>query len=65
MRGFSLLYLREGLRDQMAEWGDPFAFGITANKTTIDTFFEFNVKQGMAASNHSYEEVFAASTLDT
>jgi 4,5-dihydroxyphthalate decarboxylase len=65
MRGFSLLYLREGLRDQMAAWGDPFKFGITANNAAIDTFFQYNVEQGMAASNHSYEDVFASSTLDT
>ncbi len=65
MRGFSLLYLREGFKQQQAEWGDAFAYGITANKLAIDTFFRYNVEQGMCERNHSYDEVFAASTLDT
>ncbi len=65
MRGFGLLYLREEFKAQQAEWGDPFAYGITANKPAIDTFFRYNVDQGMCERSHGYQEVFAASTLDT
>jgi 4,5-dihydroxyphthalate decarboxylase len=65
MRGFGLLYLREAFKAQQAEWGDPFRYGITANKRAIDMFFQYNVDQGMCERNHAYDEVFAGSTLDT
>ena len=65
MRGFGTLYLREAFKQQQAEWGDPFAYGITPNKRAIDTFFQYNVDQGMCERSHGYEEIFAASTLDT
>jgi len=51
--------------EQKAEWGDLFKHGITANKRTIDTFFEYNYEFGIVKNRYSYEQVFAASTLDT
>ena len=63
--GFSVVYLRERMKDQMAQWGDPWQYGIRANKTTIDAFIKYNVEQGMIGRTPSYAEIFAASVLDT
>ena len=63
--GFSVVYLRERMKEQMAAWGDPWKYGIEANKATIDSFIRYNVDQGMIRSPLSYEEIFASSTLDT
>jgi 4,5-dihydroxyphthalate decarboxylase len=63
--GFSVVYLRERMKEQMASWGDPWKHGIKANKKTIDAFIKYNVEQGMIRSAPSYADVFAADTLDT
>jgi len=63
--GFSVVYLRERMKEQMASWGDPWKYGIKANKKTIDAFIKYNVEQGMIRSAPSYADVFAADTLDT
>jgi 4,5-dihydroxyphthalate decarboxylase len=63
--GFSVVYLRERLKEQIEAWGDPWKYGIKANKTTIDAFLRYNVEQGMIRSKPSYEAIFAAGTLDT
>ena len=63
--GFSVVYLRERMKEQMATWGDPWQYGIKANKTTMDAFIRYNVEQGMIRRAPSYEEIFAAGTLDT
>jgi 4,5-dihydroxyphthalate decarboxylase len=63
--GFSVVYLRERMKEQMASWGDPWKYGIQANKTTIDAFIKYNVEQGMIRATPSYADVFAAGTLDT
>ena len=63
--GFSVVYLRERMKEQTAAWGDPWKYGIKANKPTIDTFIEYNVEQGMIRSTPSYREIFASGTLDT
>ena len=63
--GFSIAYLREALKEQEATWGDLFQNGITANKTTIDTFFKFNYDFGIVKGRYTYEQAFANSTLDT
>ncbi|MGH7853574.1 MAG: hypothetical protein ACREP3_09035 [Candidatus Binatia bacterium] len=63
--GFSIVYLRERMKEQMASWGDPWKYGIKANKTTIDAFVKYNVEQGMIRAAPSYADVFAAGTLDT
>jgi 4,5-dihydroxyphthalate decarboxylase len=62
---FSVVYLRERMKEQIASWGDPWKYGIKANKPTIDTFIRYNVAQGMIRSAPSYDQIFAASTLDT
>ncbi len=63
--GFSVVYLREQLKEQMAKWGDPWKYGIKANQTTIDAFIKYNVEQGMIRQAPSYSDIFAAGTLDT
>ena len=63
--GFSVAYLREAMKQQMAAWGDPWEYGIKANKSTIDTFIKYNVDQGMIRYQPSYADIFAAGTLDT
>lgn len=63
--GFSVVYLRERMKEQQQRWGDPFKYGISANKSTIDTFIAYNVEQGMVRSAPSYDQIYAASTLET
>jgi 4,5-dihydroxyphthalate decarboxylase len=63
--GFSVLYQREIMFEQMAKWGDPFKYGLDANRSMFETFFTYNVEQGITRRLLSFEEVFAKSTLDT
>jgi 4,5-dihydroxyphthalate decarboxylase len=63
--GFSVIYLRERMKEQISAWGDPWKYGIKANRATIDTFIKYNVEQGMIRSAPSYSDIFAAATLDT
>jgi 4,5-dihydroxyphthalate decarboxylase len=60
-----LMHARESMRDQLAEWGDVYPMGIKADRNTIDWFLDFNVEQGLTRERLSYEQVFAAGTLDT
>lgn len=63
--GFSVVYLRERMKEQMQNWGDPWKYGMKANRSTIDAFIKYNVEQGMIRSQFFYGELFAAGTLDT
>ncbi len=63
--GFSVVYLRERVKEQMETWGDPWKYGLKANQSTIDAFIRHNVDQGMVRSTLSYADIFAAGTLDT
>jgi len=63
--GFSIVYLRERMKEQTAAWGDPWRYGIEANKATIATFIRYNLEQGMIRSTPSYRDIFAGGTLDT
>jgi 4,5-dihydroxyphthalate decarboxylase len=63
--GFGVLYFREHMEDQIEKWGDPFKHGVKANRNAVDTYIQFNVEQGHIKSPLSYEQLFAASTLDT
>jgi 4,5-dihydroxyphthalate decarboxylase len=63
--GSSVIYLRERLKKQFEAWGDPFQYGIKANRSTIDTMIRHNHKQGMIRSKPSYQEVFAERTLQS
>ena len=63
--GFSVAYLRERMKEQIAAWNDPWKYGIKANKSTIDAFIKYNVEQGMIRSQLFYANLFAKGTLDT
>jgi 4,5-dihydroxyphthalate decarboxylase len=63
--GFSVVYLRERMKEQIATWGDPWRYGIQANRTTIDAFIRYNVDQGMIRRAPAYADIFAEATLDT
>ncbi|HEY2987116.1 MAG TPA: PhnD/SsuA/transferrin family substrate-binding protein [Candidatus Binatia bacterium] len=63
--GFSVVYLRERLVEQFERWGDPWKYGIKANKSTIDAFIKYNYEQGMTRSELPYKDIFAAATLET
>jgi 4,5-dihydroxyphthalate decarboxylase len=63
--GFSVVYLRERLKKQFEKWGDPWKYGIRANKTTLDALVRDNHEQGMTRSALAYKDIFAASTLET
>lgn len=63
--GFSVVYLRERLVEQMRDWGDPWKYGIKIDREVIDTFIRYNYEQGMTRSELSYQDIFAAATLQT
>ena len=63
--GFSVVYLRERMREQLASWGDPWKYGIDANRATVDTFVKYNIEQSLIRSQPTYADMFAAGTLDT
>jgi 4,5-dihydroxyphthalate decarboxylase len=63
--GFSIVYLREQMKEQMAKWGDPWKYGIKTNQTTIDAFIRYNVEQGMIRKAPTYADIFAGGTLNT
>jgi 4,5-dihydroxyphthalate decarboxylase len=63
--GFSVVYLRERLKEQFEAWGDPFQYGIKANRSTIDTMIRHNHEQGMIRTKPSYQEIFAEGTLQS
>jgi 4,5-dihydroxyphthalate decarboxylase len=63
--GFSVVYLRERMKEQIETWGDPWKYGFKANKSTIDAFMKYNLEQGMIRRALSYADIFAAGTMDT
>ncbi len=63
--GFSVVYLQERLEDQIKQWGDPWKYGIKANKRMIDTYLAYNAEQGITSRKMNVEEFFAAGTLET
>jgi ABC-type nitrate/sulfonate/bicarbonate transport system substrate-binding protein len=63
--GFAVVYQRERMKEQIENWGDPWQYGVKANRTTIDTFIKYNVEQGMIRHAPTYEDIFAAGTLET
>ena len=63
--GFSVIDLRERVLAQRQEWGDLFRHGIAANKAAIDTFASYCHEHGIVKDIFTYEQMFAAGTLDT
>lgn len=63
--GFSVVYLRERIKEQIENWGDPWQYGVNSNRTTIDTFIKYNADQGMIRRALTYADIFAAGALET
>lgn len=63
--GFSVVYVREALVEQMRVWGDPWKYGVAANRGTLETFARYNAQQGMTRGQLSMQDMFAAGTLGT
>ena len=63
--GFSVVYLRERLKEQFEAWGDPFQYGIKANRSTIDAMIRHNHEQGMIRTKPSYQEIFPEGILQS
>ncbi len=63
--GFSVIYLRERAKEQFARWGDPWKYGIRANRSTIDALVTYNHEQGMTRARLADKDIFASATLDT
>lgn len=57
--------MREILREQLSDWGSVYQQGISANRSTIDTFLDYCHEQGVTSKRLSDEQFFASSTLDT
>jgi 4,5-dihydroxyphthalate decarboxylase len=65
MAGFTLVNLREKMKEQIGKWEDPFKYGMRANRETIDTFNRYNLEQGLVRAEVPLDHQFAASTLET
>lgn len=63
--GFSVVYLRERLLEQIETWGDPWKYGLKENRGTMEAFARYNVEQGMTRDLLTTDRLFAESTLDT
>jgi 4,5-dihydroxyphthalate decarboxylase len=65
MAGFTVVNLRERMKEQLAGWGDPWKHGFKANGKTLETFNRYNFEQGLTRSNLTPEAMFVESTLET
>ncbi|HEX9445714.1 MAG TPA: ABC transporter substrate-binding protein [Candidatus Binatia bacterium] len=63
--GFSVVYLRERAQEQFERWGDPWKYGVRANKSTIDALVRDNHEQGMTRAPLAYKDIFAAAALES
>ena len=63
--GFSVVSLREHFEAQQRAWGDPWPYGIAADRRCIDAFIRHNHEQGAIRAPLAYERIFARGVLDT
>jgi 4,5-dihydroxyphthalate decarboxylase len=63
--GLTLVDLREQFVAQQTAWGDPWVYGIKANRRMIDAFVRYNVEQGAIKKPLNDAQIFAPGTLDT
>ncbi|HEY4135906.1 MAG TPA: PhnD/SsuA/transferrin family substrate-binding protein [Alphaproteobacteria bacterium] len=63
--GFSVAWQREILKDQLERYGDLWAYGVAANRGTIDAFVRYNADQGVTRTRLPDGAIFAPGTLDT
>ena len=62
---FSVIYLRERVEEQFKKWGDPFVYGIAANRRMLDWYIDISHEQGIMAKRYAFDEVFAPGVLGT
>ncbi len=62
--GYTILFLRERMKEQVARWGDPWRNGVRANRAEIDAFVQYNHEQGITRRRLADEEIFARGVLD-
>ena len=62
---FSVIYLREYIENQFKKWGDPFVYGIEANKRMLEWYIGISHEQGIMAKKNTFDEVFAEGVLKT
>ena len=62
---FSVIYLREYVEEQFKKWGDPFVYGIEANRRMLDWYIDISHEQGIMAKRYGLDEVFSRSVLNT
>lgn len=65
MAGFTVVNLRERMKEQLEQWGDVWKYGMKANRREIEIFNRYNLDQGLVRSVPPLEEMFAKSTLET
>lgn len=63
--GFSVVSLREHFEEQQRLWGDPWPYGVAADRACIDTFIRYNHEQGAISAPLAYEQIFARGVLET
>lgn len=65
MAGFTVVGLREKMKEQIKRWGDLWKYGLKANQQEIETFNRYNLEQRLVRSVRPLKEMFAESTLET
>ncbi len=63
--GFSVLYLREYVAEQFKKWGDPWVYGMSANRNMLNAYIDWSHEQGIMRDRLSFEQVFSKGVLDT
>ena len=63
--GFSVLYLRERVEEQFKRWGDPWVYGIEANRNMLEWYVKISHEQGIMRERYALDQVFAQGALDT
>ena len=62
---FSVIYLREYVEEQFKKMGDPFVYGIEANRRMLDWYIDISHEQGVMAKRYALDEVFSKGVLGT
>ena len=63
--GFSVIYLREHVEEQFKRWGDPWVYGIDANRGALNAYIDWSHDQGIMKKRYRLDEVFSKAVLDT
>jgi 4,5-dihydroxyphthalate decarboxylase len=63
--GFSVMYLREHVAEQFKKWGDPWVYGIGANRNMLEWYVRISHEQGIMKEHYPLDQVFSKGVLDT